>query len=173
MPMFTVFQIFLFMTPKKKYISYCDSVQTFISIMETRVSWNEYYTEGILIYLFYAMLCYAILSYPISFHSIPLLYYLSLGFPRSRPWDTDSNANSLLWRWCQETPVEQGNEAGKARQPVKVQNVCLTSESSCPRRWGNQCVQFIYKCPQSLIEGFGGWKLAPLISWYFWSSRRA
>lgn len=70
--------------------------------------------------LCYAILCYPTLSYPISFHSIPLLYYLNLGFLRSRPWDTDSNANSLLWRWCQETPVEWGNETGKARQPVKV-----------------------------------------------------
>jgi len=69
-----VFQIFLFMTPKKKYISYCDSVQTFIYIMEIRVS-KLIGIEGILSYpiLSYSILLYPSLFYSISLYSIVLL----------------------------------------------------------------------------------------------------
>lgn len=54
-----------------------------------------------------------ILIYSIPFHSFTLC------FPRSRPWDKDSDTSSLLWRWSQETLVEWGSETGKMGQPVK------------------------------------------------------
>ena len=66
-----VFQIFLFMTPKKKYISYCDSVQTFIYIMEIRVSkTNRHRRHSI---LSYPILSFFILFYFIIFHCFTIL----------------------------------------------------------------------------------------------------
>ena len=96
----------------KKYISCCDSVQTFIYIMEIRVSKTNRHRRHST--LSYPILSHSILIYSILFHYFPLFYYFSLSLPRSRPWDTGLNAISLLWRWSQETPVEWGDETEKA-----------------------------------------------------------